>query len=65
MRRKIKTSSHQTYFVFVTLFSKPALTKQKYSIYENSHKKMEEIKMKFDFSVAVGRRLKSGRGTAV
>ena len=54
MRGKIRTSSHQTYFVFITL----AYTK-------NSHKKMKEIKMKFDFSVVVARRFKSSRGTAV
>ena len=30
MRGKI----NQTYFVFVSLFSKPTLTKQKYNIYE-------------------------------
>ena len=39
MGGKIRTSCHQTYFVFVTLFSKPTLTKQKYIISENVSQK--------------------------
>ena len=59
MRGKIRTSSHQTYFVFITLFSKPTLTSKNIAYTKNSHKKM-----KFDFSVVVARRFKSSRGTA-
>ena len=65
MRGKIRTSSHQTYFVFITLFSKPTLTSKNIAYTKNSHKKMKEIKMKFDLSVVVARRFKSSRGTAV
>ena len=41
MRGKIRTSSHQTYFVFITLFSKPTLTNQQFIIYEKLSQKDE------------------------
>ena len=41
MRGKIRTSNHRTYFVFVSLFSKPTSTKQKFIIYEKLSQKDE------------------------
>ena len=41
MRGKIRTFNHRTYFVFISLFSKPTLTKQQFIIYEKLSQKDE------------------------